>query len=72
VVLEASPHAYGLPVILWSIRGVRAVLAHRWGVWICTATVHRAVQRLGYRYRRPRHDLTHHRIRKPWPRLRTC
>ena len=26
---------------------------------VCTATVHRQVQRLGYRYRRPRHDLRH-------------
>lgn len=57
--LEASPQTYGLPVTIWSIRDLRAVLAHRLGVRVCTATVHRAVQRLGYRYRRPRHDLTH-------------
>src|SRR5918994_3117967 len=57
--LEASPQTYGLPVTIWSIRDMREVLAHRLGVRVCTATVHRAVQRLGYRYRRPRHDLTH-------------
>lgn len=57
--LEAGPLAYGLPVTIWSIRDLREVLAHRLGVRVCTATVHRAVQRLGYRYRRPRHDLTH-------------
>jgi transposase len=57
--LEASPHAYGLPVTIWSIRNLRDVLVHHLGVHVCTATVHRAVQRLGYRYRRPRHDLTH-------------
>lgn len=57
--LEADPHAYGLPVTIWSIRDLRDVLAHRLDVRVCTATVHRAVQRLGYRYRRPRHDLTH-------------
>ena len=57
--LEASPQAYGLPVTIWSIRDLRAVLAARLGIRVCTATVHRAVQRLGYRYRRPRHDLTH-------------
>ena len=57
--LEAGPHAYGLPVTIWSIRDLRDVLAHRLGVRVCIATVHRAVQRLGYRYRRPRHDLTH-------------
>lgn len=57
--LEASPQTYGLPVTLWSIRDLREVLAHHLGVRVCTATVHRAVQRLGYRYRRPRHDLKH-------------
>ena len=57
--LETGPQAYGLPVTIWSIRDLRDVLAHRLGVRVCTATVHRAVQRLGYRYRRPRHDLTH-------------
>jgi putative transposase len=57
--LEASPQTYGVPVTIWSIRDLREVLAHRLGVRVCTATVHRAVQRLGYRYRRPRHDLTH-------------
>jgi transposase len=46
--LEASPQTYGLPVTLWSIRDLREVLAH-----------HLGVQRLGYRYRRPRHDLKH-------------
>jgi transposase len=57
--LEASPQTYGLPVTLWSIRDLREVLAHRLGIRVCTTTVHRAVQRLGYRYRRPRHDLRH-------------
>jgi transposase len=57
--LEASPQTYGLPVTIWSIRDLREVLAQRLGVRVCTATVHRAVQRLGYRHRRPRHDLTH-------------
>ncbi len=57
--LEAGPQAYGLPVATWSVRDLRDVLAHRLGVRVCTATVHRAVQRLGYRYRRPRHDLSH-------------
>ena len=57
--LEGGPHAYGLPVTIWSIRDLREVLAHRLGIHVCPATVHRAVQRLGYRYRRPRHDLRH-------------
>ena len=57
--LEAGLQAYGLPVTIWSIRDLREVLVHRLGVHVCTATVHRAVQRLGFRYPRPRHDLTH-------------
>jgi transposase len=57
--LEASPQTSGLPVTIWSICDLRAVLAHRLGVRVCTATVHRAVQRLGYRYPRPRDDLKH-------------
>jgi transposase len=57
--LEAGPQAYGLPVTVWSIRDLREVLVARLGIRVCPATVHRAVQRLGYRYRRPRHDLRH-------------
>jgi transposase len=57
--LDAGPQAYGLPVTIWSIRDLREVLVHHLGVRVCTATVHRAVQRLGYRYRRPRYDLKH-------------
>ncbi|MDP9363810.1 MAG: winged helix-turn-helix domain-containing protein [Chloroflexota bacterium] len=57
--LEAGPQGYGLPVTVWSIRDLREVLAARLGVRVCAATVHRAVQRLGFRYRRPRHDLRH-------------
>jgi transposase len=57
--LEAGPRAYGLPVTIWSIRDLEAMLATHLGIRVCTATVHRAVQRLSYRYRRPRHDLTH-------------
>jgi transposase len=57
--LETRPQTYGLPVTIWSIRDLCAVLAAHLGIRVCPATVHRAVQRLGYRYRRPRHDLTH-------------
>ena len=59
--LETGPQAYGLPVTVWSVRDLREVLVARLGIRVCPATVHRAVQRLGYRYRRPRHDLRHRR-----------
>ena len=45
--LEAGPKAYGLRVTIWTIRDLRDELAHRLAVRVCTATVHRQLQRLG-------------------------
>jgi transposase len=56
--LDASPGAYGFPVTVWSVRDLQALLA-RHGVQVCPATIHRTLHMLGYRYRRPRHDLQH-------------
>jgi putative transposase len=56
--IEAGPAAYGLPVTVWSVRDLRELLSQH-GVHVCSATVHRTLHRLGYRYRRPRHDLRH-------------
>ena len=57
--LEAGPQAYGLLSTVWCIRDLQAVLEHERGVQVSACTVYRAVRALGYRYRRPRHDLTH-------------
>lgn len=57
--LEQGPQAYGVPVTIWSIRDLQALLQHERGVDVSVYTVHRAVHDLGFRYRRPRHDLTH-------------
>jgi len=57
--LEQGPQAYGLPVTVWSIRDLQALLKRERGLEVSIYTVHRRVQALGYRYRRPRHDLTH-------------
>ena len=57
--LEQGPQAYGLPVTVWSMRDVQALLARERGVKVSVHTVHRVVHELGFRYRRPRHDLTH-------------
>ena len=62
--LEADPQAYGVPVTIWSIRDLRELLARRLGVRVCVRTIWRAVHRLGYRYRRPRHDLRHRQNRE--------
>ena len=57
--LTRGPPAYGWPVTVWSIRDLCELLWQQCGVQVGVYTVHRAMQRLGYRYRRPRHDLCH-------------
>ena len=61
--LDRGPQAYGAPVTIWSIRDLQALLQREHGVTVSVYTVHRAVHALGYRYRRPRHDLTHRQDR---------
>jgi transposase len=58
--LEHSPQDYGLLVTVWSIRELQALVRRERGVEVSVYTLHRVVHALGYRYRRPRHDL-HHR-----------
>jgi Winged helix-turn helix len=53
------PVDYGWPVTVWSLRDLRELLRQRRRVTVGVFTVHRAVWGLGYRYRRPRRDLTH-------------
>jgi transposase len=57
--LSRSPYDYGLLGTVWTIRDLSALLAHRYGVTVSPATVHRALLAQGYRHRRPRHDLRH-------------
>ena len=56
--LTTSPLAHGYPVTTWTVADLTDLLAQQ-GWTVSRATVARALQRLGYRYRRPRHDLTH-------------
>lgn len=56
--LTASPLAHGYPVTTWTLADLRDLLAHH-GWEVCTTTVARTLRARGYRYRRPRHDLTH-------------
>jgi len=58
-VLERDPADYGLPVTVWSIRDRQALLKREREVEVSVYTLHRVLHALGYRYRRPRHDLTH-------------
>jgi transposase len=60
--LAGSPLDYGYPVTTWTVADLTDLLAQR-GWVVSRATVARALQRLGYRSRRPRHDLTHRQDR---------
>ncbi len=57
--LAASPLDYGYPVTTWTVVDLTDLLARR-GWSVHPVTVYRTLQVLGYRYRRPRHDLSHH------------
>jgi Winged helix-turn helix len=57
--LEQGPQAYGLPLTLWTLRDLHALLLRERGITVSVCTLHRVVHTLGYRYRRPRHDLRH-------------
>jgi transposase len=57
--LEAGPQTYGLPMTTWTLRDLQALLLRERGLTVSVCTLHRVVHALGYRYRRPRHDLRH-------------
>jgi Winged helix-turn helix len=57
--LEQGPQAYGLPVTIWSIWDLQVLVLRESGITVSICTLHRGVHALGYRYRRPRHDLRH-------------
>ncbi len=56
--LTASPPDYGYPVTTWTVADLADLLGQR-GWTVSGATVSRTLAAMGYRYRRPRHDLTH-------------
>ena len=56
--LAASPLDYNYPVTIWTVADLHDLLV-RHDYQVSPATVYRTLDRLGYRYRRPRHDLTH-------------
>jgi len=62
--LERGPQGYGWPVTVWSIRDLCELLWQQRRVRVSVYTMYRAVLGLGYRYRRPRHDLRHRQDRE--------
>jgi transposase len=57
--LDRGPQAYGFPVTVWTLDDLQTLLLRERGVQVSRATLYRVVHTLGYRYRRPRHDLSH-------------
>jgi transposase len=57
--LDRGPQAYGFPVTVWTLDDLQTLLLREREVHVSRATLYRVVHTLGYRYRRPRHDLTH-------------
>lgn len=57
-VLTQSPLEHGYPVTIWTVADLTDLLG-RQGWAVSPATVYRVLQAMDYRYRRPRHDLTH-------------
>lgn len=57
--LDQGPQSYKLPVTVWSLRDLQALVQRERGIAVSVYTMHRVVLSLGYRYRRPRHDLRH-------------
>ncbi len=56
--LATSPLDDDYPVTIWTVADLHDLVV-RHGHEASRATVYRTLARLGYRYRRPRHDLTH-------------
>ena len=56
--LDRGPQAYGFPVTVWTLDDLQTLLWRERGVQVSRARLYRVVHTLGYRYRRPRHDLT--------------
>jgi len=57
-VVDQSPLDHGYPVTNWTVADLADLLG-RHGWVVSPATVYRTLHAIGYRYRRPRHDLTH-------------
>ncbi len=57
--INQSPRDYGFLSTTWTVIDLRELLFQRHGMRVCPTTVHRAILKMGYRYRRPRHDLSH-------------
>ena len=58
-VLEQEPSAYGYDLTIWAIGRLRAHLAKETGIEISESRMSELLKEEGYRYRRPKQDLSH-------------
>ena len=57
--LKQSPQDYGFMGTTWTVQDLQELMVQRQAVRVSKDTIHRAILKLGYRYRRPQHDLSH-------------
>lgn len=57
--LKNSPQDYGFMGTTWTVQDLHELMVQRQAVKVSKDTIHRAILKLGYRYRRPKHDLKH-------------
>ena len=57
-VLEQEPSAHGYDFTIWTIGRLRAHLAKETGIEISESRMSKLLKEEGYRYRRPKQDLT--------------
>lgn len=57
--LASDPSAYGYRFAIWTLKRLRDHLVRVTGVQLSVAYLSELMQRAGYVYRRPKHDLSH-------------
>ena len=58
-VVEQEPSEYGYEFAIWTLGRLRAHLAKETGIEISEGRISKLLRKEGYRYRRPKHDLSH-------------
>jgi transposase len=56
---QHTPQEFGYPVAVWSLADLSDLVQQRRGITLELSTMSRTLERLGFRYRRPKHDLKH-------------
>ena len=59
VVIEKDPEEFGYDFTVWTVDRLRAHLEKETGISLSESRLRALLKRKGYRYRRPKHDLSH-------------